>query len=735
MRFPSPRSCSGPALLAGLLAAVSLAMLAAPRPAVAREAVLRLQDGRPFCEAYPCDVLLPDAEAFRPAAELELPVLESLKGGKVYAYLFLSLDLVSIPGYSGKPLVTLVAMDRKGLILAAKVVHHNEPILLVGIPERVLDEYLAHYVGRSILDPGLLDLPAPEAKQELKRAGAGEPLPAIYMITGATVTALVLDDTLLTSARDVGRALGLLERQARRIVTWHADYQPRTWDALLADGSIGHLRVEPQEMDEASPTGEPWIELYFGDLTQPIVGINILGEPTYNWLRETLQDGERAIFIAARGMTSFKGSGFVRGGLFDRFHLKQGLNQFTFKDLDYEHLYGIKAAGAPPLKEFGLFFLRHSRFEPTLPWQFVFLSNKLTGETATSKVFKTFSAEYALPAGYYDVQVVEAPARRTIVQKVWADQWPEALGLSLVLAGIMGVFFARRWLRASARRLEAVHLGVLAVAVVSIGLILKTPPSVTQLFPLVQTWEAGFRGDLFLADPLLFVFWIFIAASLVLWGRGWFCGWVCPYGALLELVYAVSKRVLPRRWRRLNFPPRVHNVLRRVRYVVLFALIAISVVSLEWAERLAEVEPFKTTWLVGVFHREWYLVLYWWMLLAASVFIFRFFCRYVCPLGAALSIGTALRLIGIRRKEFCTRCKLCARGCDSLAIDAQGRINKYECLYCMECEQKYYDDRVCPPLAIARRQRERLERQQAAAGAPPPPPVLPGPGDLREPAP
>jgi hypothetical protein len=53
----------------------------------------------------------------------------------------------------------------------------------------------------------------------------------------------------------------------------------------------------------------------------------------------------------------------------------------------------------------------------------------------------------------------------------------------------------------------------------------------------------------------------------------------------------------------------------------------------------------------------------------------------------------------------------------------------------MECEQKYYDDRVCPPLAIARRQRERLERQQAAAGAPPPPPVLPGPGDLREPAP
>jgi NosR/NirI family nitrous oxide reductase transcriptional regulator len=626
---------------------------------------------------------------------------------------------VSIPGYSGKPLVTLIAMDPKGVILAVKVVHHDEPILLVGIPPRVLDEYLGHYIGRSVLEPGLLELPAAEAKEELKRAGSAEPPPNVYMITGATVTALVLDDTLLTSARDVARALGLLERQARRIVTWHADFQPRSWDELVAEGSVGHLRVAPEEMGEHSATGEPWIDLYFGDLTQPVVGINVLGESTYNWLRDNLKEHEKAIFVVGGGITSFKGSGFVRGGIFDRFHLKQGLNQFTFKDLDYENLYGIKAQGVPHFKETGLFFLRDSRFDATLPWQFVFLSNKLTGETARSKMFKTFTADYTFPAKYYDVKVIEPPRKRTIVQKVWSDQWREALGLALVLAGVMGVFFARRWLRVSALRLEIVHLSVLAVAVVYIGLILKTPPSVTQLFPLVQSWEAGFRGDLFLSDPLLFVFWIFIAVSLVLWGRGWFCGWVCPYGALLELVYAVSKRVLPRKWR-YNFPPRVHHVLRRVRYVVLAVLIAFSVFSLEWAERLAEVEPFKTTWLVGVFNREWYLMLYWWALLAVSVFIFRFFCRYLCPLGAALSIGTALRLIGIRRKEFCTRCKLCARGCDSLAIDAQGRINKYECLYCMECEQKYYDDQICPPLVIARRQAERLQRSQGAgAGAAP----------------
>jgi NosR/NirI family nitrous oxide reductase transcriptional regulator len=179
-------------------------------------------------------------------------------------------------------------------------------------------------------------------------------------------------------------------------------------------------------------------------------------------------------------------------------------------------------------------------------------------------------------------------------------------------------------------------------------------------------------------------------------------------------VHVVSRRVLPRGWR-YELPQRAHDLLRRLRYVILAVLIALAVFSLEWGERLAEVEPFKTTWIVGVFNRQWYLVLYWWVLLLAGVFTFRSFCRYLCPLGAALSIASALRLIGLPRKEFCTKCKICTRGCDSRAIDPQGRINRYECLYCLECEQKYNDDQVCPPLVVARRQ---AEKAQAAAANP-----------------
>ena len=680
---------------------------------------LEIEHGKLECEAYPCSGFLPQAESFRHVEGTSAPVLAALQGGEVFAYVFLSTDLVDIPAYSGKPLVTMIAMDPQGNILDARVIQHHEPILLVGIPESVLDEYLKQFLGRNIAQQEL-DLEEP-AQKPLKMR---QPPPAtvqVHMITGATVTALVLEETLFSSAREAGRALGIITEGARRQITWHADYAPKSWQELVDEGSIGHLRVEAREMDTAASGELPWIDLYFGDLGPPVIGINLLGESTYDWLKGHLKPGEQALFVVGNGISSFKGSGFVRGGIFDRFHLEQGLRKFTFKDLDYENLYGIEAEGAPQFRESGIFFLRDPSFDSTLPLTFVYLASRLTGETARSKAFKAFSTEYKLPEKYYDVQETAAPKRPSMIARIWAGDRTEAIVLAGFLALVMGIFFMRRWLTAGRRRLEWVHNTVLIASVLIVGLWLHTPPSVTQLFPFVGVFQHGLRLDLFLSDPLLFVFWIFIALSLILWGRGWFCGWVCPYGALLELIHVAAVRVLPAK-AIYEFPQRVHDVLRRVRYVVLAVLLVLSVFSLEWAERLAEVEPFKTTWLVGVFHREWYLGLYWWALIALAIFNLRFFCRYLCPLGAALSIGTVFRLIGIKRKEFCTRCKICARGCGSRAINPQGQINRYECLYCMECEQKYHDDFACPPLIVARRQAEKAVAGAAPAGTLKPPP-------------
>ena len=118
----------------------------------AYSAQLILKDGQPFCGRYECKNIVPWADEFRQADELSIPVLEALRDNKVIGYLFLSTDLVDIPAYSGKPLVTLIAITPDGMIIGGKVVHHSEPILLVGIPESVLNEFIEQYIGYSIID-------------------------------------------------------------------------------------------------------------------------------------------------------------------------------------------------------------------------------------------------------------------------------------------------------------------------------------------------------------------------------------------------------------------------------------------------------------------------------------------------------------------------------------------------------------------------------------------------------
>ncbi len=95
------------------------------------------------------------------------------------------------------------------------------------------------------------------------------------------------------------------------------------------------------------------------------------------------------------------------------------------------------------------------------------------------------------------------------------------------------------------------------------------------------------------------------------------------------------------------------------------------------------------------------------MLLGASIVIERPYCKYICPLGAALSMPSTFRWFGLKRKQDCNSCKACAVGCGSLAIDEKGRIDHRECLHCLDCMVLYTDVKGCPPLAKERKRRER----------------------------
>jgi NosR/NirI family nitrous oxide reductase transcriptional regulator len=129
--------------------------------------------------------------------------------------------------------------------------------------------------------------------------------------------------------------------------------------------------------------------------------------------------------------------------------------------------------------------------------------------------------------------------------------------------------------------------------------------------------------------------------------------------------------------------------------------------SMGLAEILAEVEPFKTTFLVGVFNRSWPYTLFVAVLLGLSIFMERPFCKYLCPLGAALAMPSTFRWFGLKRKQECSTCHACAAGCGSLAIDRNGRIDHRECMLCLDCMVLYTDDHACPPLAQERKRRQK----------------------------
>src|SRR5690606_25120094 len=118
-------------------------------------------------------------------------------------------------------------------------------------------------------------------------------------------------------------------------------------------------------------------------------------------------------------------------------------------------------------------------------------------------------------------------------------------------------------------------------------------------------------------EPLLFVSWIFIAGVVLIWGRGVFCGWVCPYGAFNELLFRLGRKL---RLPRLELPDRAHKWLRHLRYLVLAVVVGSFVYSAELGEKLAEIEPFKSTFFVAPWSRE-VLLFGWWIALAALALV------------------------------------------------------------------------------------------------------------------
>lgn len=672
------------------------------------------------------------AEAFPGADQLGKtlgapPVVEALSEGQRIGYIFLNSDFVNSTGYSGKPIKQLIAIDLDGIIRRVLLVEHHEPIVLIGIPESRMTGVLDNYVG--------LDIGVYVRNTETEHQ--------VDAVTGATVTVMVMDDTILRSAVKVARRLGLGGLQAKRkpsgpIATVNTDItEPVDWSTLLSEGSVANLKLTLAQINTAfknsgseiaaarTEQGDPeatFIDLYAAVVSVPAIGLSVLGKFEYPHMVKNLQPGQQAIVLASTGRYSFKGSGYVRGGIFDRFKITQGDTTIRFHDYHHKRLRLIAASGVPDLHDVDIFNIpAELKFDPAAPWKLELLVGRRIGPV--EKVFLSFNLDYQLPEKYLLFSAPEPASVLATIRdnlglpdplatdaplwmKMWVLKLPEVIILLLALAVLTLIFFFQDWLVKQPTLTDRVRIGFLLFTLFGIGWYANAQLSVVNILAVFNVLASGFDWGYFLMEPLLFILWGAVATALLFWGRGAYCGWLCPFGALQELLNRVAKFIkIPQ----IRLPWGLHERLWALKYLIFLVLFGFSLHSLEWAERLAEVEPFKTA-IILKFVRDWPFVVFAIAVLVPGLFIERFYCRYLCPLGAALAIPGRLRMFSwLKRYKQCgTPCQRCSKECMVQAIHPEGDINVNECLYCLHCQVVYSDQHACPVMIQKRLKRQRV---------------------------
>ena len=171
----------------------------------------------------------------------------------------------------------------------------------------------------------------------------------------------------------------------------------------------------------------------------------------------------------------------------------------------------------------------------------------------------------------------------------------------------------------------------------------------------------------------------------------WFCGWLCAFGAYNDLVYFISKKVFKTRFR---VDEKVDSILKYAKYVVLVFIAIISWTmgssilesTSPWDAfgQITDVSTIFSSLLIGLI----LLIL----ITIGAAFIERFFCRYLCPLGAVFSIISKIGIVKINKpKADCGKCRACTMNCSmGLNLYKVDGVRGGDCINCLKCTE------VCP---------------------------------------
>lgn len=593
--------------------------------------------------------VLPGASYFTPA-ESTLLIYAGYTGSEPEAelagYVFFTPDLPPEEiGYSA-PIDMLVGMDTEGTVTGLEIVHYTESYKAIrgdfihteGFPQQFAGMDIAEgfRVGRDIDGISRATITAWAVARGIRNAArrvALEHLP---------------DADYVRSTNADGRALQFLEGKSWD--DFKADGLVRELDVEIANGTTLHLEVVFMAHDGlgellvgaddySRAEREASARVNEGNLV--LVGID--GDSSMPFRQERLaveQDGkfmrlERRRFVYVGSADNGKIAGEVRFA-----------GAMVLDDsIDISRPFTVHYDLSDQLAQFG--------YVASLEYQVPSLPLALAQGTELPPEFSEFDAD--------DIALTTDTSR---IAYLIETAPPMQTGALLFLLALVSISFATKN--------STLRWTTLAFTLVYLGWIDGGFLSVSHITNVIKQGPSMFLTDL----PTLIIV-VFTVATTLFWGRV-FCSSLCPFGALQDFI----SRFLPRHFQK-ELPRAVHNAAIYIKYGVLAFLLLMAVAAADLS-LFQYFEPFGT---IFYFSQSVWLWVILFGFLAGSIFISRFYCRYACPLGAALGVVSMVSPFRIKRVRQCVYCKVCEHSCPTGAIHGP-KIDFKECVRCDDCESK-----------------------------------------------
>lgn len=633
-------------------------------------------------------------------------------GGAEAGYVFETEPMAPLPGFSGASINMLVVLDLDGRFLDVKLISHNEPIFVSGLGEAAFHKFFEQYRGHSISDSLVVGSPY----------GAGsEGSALVYLdgVTKATASVRIAHESILAAALKVAREkMGGISSGPPAYP--NPDYsEDLTWDDLIAQGIVTRTTFTNAEVAEdfkgtiwefddpvgnADPDGV-YLDLWAVDLGPQSIARAVLSPSSFDELQGfmAISTTDEPILLIETGRHGLVTDDFVRNTSPDLISADQGGFPIAFRDADI--FIQLHPDLPDELHDGAALILRTDRrlgFDPTAEWTLNIKALRAHGIFQPEMGSVTLATTLSTDDRFFSRPVVIKP------RPPWLDalynRSTDLIILSVFLIGLVALLGTNLNRLAGHRYFTPIRLTILAFMTGFIGWWGQGQLSIATPIALIRTAFEGGSLSFLLYDPFSLLIWAVSIVGFVLWGRGLFCGWLCPFGALQEFAHHIG-RVL--RIPQIEPSAVWDDRLKWVKYIVLAGMVALIFTAPARLDKAIEIEPFKTA-ITTLFIREWYYVAYAAGLLLLSMVLFKGFCRYVCPLGAVMAIGGLVRgRDWIERRAECgSPCQLCKVKCNYGAIKKTGEIQYSECFGCLDCVTIHDSPTQCVPLILAAKGRK-----------------------------